>query len=229
MKRLNAALILGLFISPFCFAQIQTGNASYNPSKAGFTISHSSLSFNTRVLVTNLRNNRSVEAVVNGRIPIDSEHIADISGAAGDSLEMNKSGATLVKLEVLAPRETEVPAGTGPAPLRSGSPQPPGPPPSSGPQQPPAPSTITQVLPLQTVTEYVPVPAPDPGPVRPCCNASLIWAIFLLLLLVIAILIVILILLLRRLPLWPWYYPLWLRRRYRRLKKQGRRLVPRRY
>jgi rare lipoprotein A (peptidoglycan hydrolase) len=109
MKRLNASLILGLFFSFFCFAQEpQTGNASYNSSRTGFFISHHTLSFNTHVRVTNLGNNRSVEAVVNGR-PSSSDRIADISRDAGDALEMAKTGMTPVKIEVLPPRQAAEP------------------------------------------------------------------------------------------------------------------------
>jgi rare lipoprotein A len=236
MKRLSLTLIFGLLIVSFCFAQIQTGNASYNASKTGFTISHSSLSFNTRVKVTNLRNNRSVEAVVNGRIPISADRIAEINRDAGDALEIDKKGMTLVQIEELPPRiaettpavsppiasapaETPVPAETPaavPVPVPVPVPQ----------QSAPTPSVITQtqVLPVQTVTDiqYVPVPAAAPG--GPCCNAVLIWVIFFLLLLVIAILVVILVVLHRRMPLWPWYYPLWIRRRRRYLKKTRKRL-----
>ncbi|MDR2304890.1 MAG: hypothetical protein LBE10_09930 [Treponema sp.] len=220
MKRLSAVLIFGFLIVSFCFAQIQTGNASYNSSKTGFTISHSSLSFNTRVKVTNLQNNRFVETVVNGRIPISPERVADISRDAGDALEIDKNGMTLVLLEVLPPHITESPA-ENPAPSQTIT----EPAPAPVPQQsaPPSIVTQTQILPLQTVTdiEYVSIPAP--APVQPCCNARLILAIFLLLILVIAILVVILVLLMRRLPPWPWHYPLWLRRRHRRDKTSGRR------
>ncbi|MDR2079106.1 MAG: hypothetical protein LBP74_05235, partial [Treponema sp.] len=172
MKRLSAALVFGFLTVSFCFAQIQTGNASYNSSKDGFTISHSSLSFNTRVKVTNLRNSRFVEAVVNGRIPISADRIADISREAGDALGIDKNGMTLVQIETL-PAGTE--ASPAPSPAQTAVPEP-----APVPQQ-SSPSVITQVLPLQTVTEYVQVPAAGP-----CCNAVLIWVIFLLLLLVIA-------------------------------------------
>ncbi|MDR2073315.1 MAG: hypothetical protein LBP60_07775 [Spirochaetaceae bacterium] len=209
MKRLSAAMLFGFLMGPFCFAQIQTGNASYNSSKAGFTISHSSLSFNTRVKVTNLRNNRFVEATVNGRIPISAERIADISRDAGDSLEIDKNGMSLVQLEVLPPRNA---GSTTQAPVQDT--------PSSGSQQSASQLILpqTQILPLQTVTEYVPAAA------QPCCNARLLWVLLLLLILVIAILVVILILLYRRIPLWPWYDPLWIRRRLRYLKRTERRL-----
>jgi hypothetical protein len=216
MKRLSAALVFGFLAVSFCAAQIQTGNASYNSSKAGFTISHSSLSFNTRVKVTNLQNNLFVEAVVNGRIPINADRIADINRDAGDALAIDRNGMTRVQIEVLPPHPAEsVPAET---PAQTNVPAP-------APQ--PAPPTVvtqTQVLPLQTVTDIQYVPVPAAAPVQPCCNARLILAILLLLILVIAMLVVILILLHRRLPLWPWYYPLWIRRRRRYLKKAGRHL-----
>jgi hypothetical protein len=210
MKRLNAVLIFGLLIVSFCFAQIQPGDASYNEMKAGFTINHASLSFNTRVKVTNLRNNRSVEAVVNGRIPIVAGWIADVSRDVGDALEMDKTGMTLVQLEVLPGRGVETAR-----PENSGDTAP-----DSVPQQ--AAPSITQILPLQTIPDlqYVPVPT---APTQPCCNALLLWVIFFLLLLVIAILVVFLILMRHRLPLWPWYYPLWIRRRRQYLKKTRKR------
>ncbi|MDR0655073.1 MAG: hypothetical protein LBG22_02065 [Treponema sp.] len=224
MKRLSAVLVFGFLLVSLCFAQIQTGNASYNSSKTGFTISHPSLSFNTRVKVTNLKNNRFVETVVNGRIPIDAERIADISRDAGDALEIDKNGMTLVLLEVLPPHITESPAEDStqtPAVVE------PAPTPTPVPQQSAPPSVLTQILPLQTVTDIQYVPVTAAAPVQPCCNARLILAIFLLLLLVIALLVAILVLLLRRLPPWPWHYPLWLRRRYRHAKKTktGKRLL----
>ena len=97
MKRLGPTLVFFLVFPVFVFTQTQTGNASYNPGKEGFTISHSSLSFNTRVKVTNLQNNRFEEAVVNARIPISADRIADISRELGNALEMPRNGLTLVE------------------------------------------------------------------------------------------------------------------------------------
>jgi hypothetical protein len=221
MKRLSASLILGFSILSFCFAQ-QTGKASYNPSKKGFHISHSSLSFNTHVRVTNLLNSRSVEAVVNGRIPIDSERIADISQEAGDALEMNKSGMTLVLIETLPPRVNPASPPVEAPPVRDTAPEPVPPPPVQA-QAAPAPVQQAQtppppqILPVQTITDiqYVPVQA------APSCAPSLLLVILVLLFLVIILLVVILLLLLRRLPFWPWY-PLWLRRYHRYAKKRGK-------
>jgi hypothetical protein len=104
MKRLSIFFALGLFVSFCCFSQVQTGNASYNATKKGFTISHSSLSWDTYVRITNLQNNKSVEASVNGRINSSPERIADISGDAGDVLGMKKDETTLIKIEILGNR-----------------------------------------------------------------------------------------------------------------------------
>ncbi|MDR2629668.1 MAG: septal ring lytic transglycosylase RlpA family protein [Spirochaetaceae bacterium] len=102
MKRFLLILVLGLFFSLLCSAQTQTGNATYNASKTGFFISHPSLSFNTKVRVTNLSNNRSVEATVNGRIPIRPAWIAAISRDVGDAIGMARTGMTRVRIEELA-------------------------------------------------------------------------------------------------------------------------------
>jgi rare lipoprotein A len=237
MKRLGAALFLGFLVSSFCPAQTQTGNASFNPSKTGFAISHSSLSFNTRVRVTNLRNGRSVEAVVNGRIPITSERIADISREAGAALGMEPSGLTLVEIEVISIHAGET-AAAAPVPAAP-EPQPPAPPQvqPSPPAQGQASSSSAsreqtssvsqapaQILPIQTVTDiqYVPVP----GPAQSNCCTPLLWVVLLLLLLVVIFLTVILVLILRRLFLWPWHYPVWYRRHLLYAKRRRRETAP---
>jgi hypothetical protein len=250
MKRLSAALILGFLGLSFCFAQIQTGNASYNTSKQGLTISHSSLSFNTRVRVTNLRNNRWVETSVDGRIPIDSSRVADISRDAGDALGMDKTGMTLVELAVLPfhPDESQSGAtgsaspepGQTPAAAQTPETAPPvpqqqaaGTPPAAAqtpetappvPQQQaagtPPAAGAAQVLPVQTRTDVQYLPVPAAGY---CCGGPLLLVILLLLILIIAILVVILVRLRRFFP-WFWYYPLWLRRRRAKRFKRRRRL-----
>jgi hypothetical protein len=235
MKRLSMALVLGFLISAFCFAQTQTGNASYNLSKGGLTISHPSLSFNTHVRVTNLRNSRSIEAVVNGRIPISDDRIADISRDAGDTLGMDKTGMTLIEIEILPGRgNPAAPVSVAPVPAdpvppapaaQTPAPQPKPQPPKAEPAAPPpaslgqaAPPPPAPAPPVQTITDvqYIPVPAPA----YPCCSTPLLIAVLVLLILVLAILVFILILLARRFPLWPWHYPFWLRRRYRYAKSK---------
>jgi hypothetical protein len=232
MKRLSAALALFLFLPLFSFAQSQTGNASYNPSKSGSTISHSSLSFNTRVKVTNLRNNRSVEAVVDGRINPNPERIADISRDAGDALGMARNGMTLVEIEVLHPvASAPAPAPSGPVP----EPQParPDPAPEPAPARPqeqareqPA-QVVVQVQepPPRTVTEFQYVPVPTPYPERPCCLPLLLAVLILFVLLAILL---ILVLFIRRFPCWwphsVWFFrhSVWFRRHYRYAKKRRR-------
>jgi hypothetical protein len=217
--------MFGLLIVFLCPAQTQRGNASYDTSKAGFTISHSSLSFNTHVRVTNLVNNRSVNAIVNGRIPISPDRIADISWEAGDALGMSRTGMTLVEI-------AEIPAGNAQSAAPPAASPPPAPPPvvavaPAPPQtaapaatQAPAAPPVTQVLPIQTVTDvqYIPVP----GAAQSNCCSPLLWVILLLLVLIVLLLTIILILILRRLLLWPWHYKVWYRRHLLYARKHRR-------
>ncbi|MDR1909692.1 MAG: hypothetical protein LBQ35_07245 [Spirochaetaceae bacterium] len=235
MKRTGAVLVLGLFVSVFCFAQTQTGYASYNESKTGLTISHSSLSFNTRVRVTNLRNNRSVEAVVNGRIPITTEKIAEISREAGDALEMARNGMTQVRIEVLhvtAPETAAVPVQPAePAPpvqetqtQAAAQPAAQRPVPESAaretartdaaPPQTAAPPPASSSERVVTEVQYVPLAATYPAvPDQPRLGGPfylvILIVILILLLLVIALLVVVLVLLLRGPSVWPllWGWP----------------------
>jgi hypothetical protein len=218
MKYVYAALVFVFFAAPAGFAQIQPGNASYNAEKTGLTISHPSLSFNTHVRVTNLRNNRSVEAIVTGRIPPDSERIADISRDAGDLLGMSKTALTPVQIEIIPSRgsaaEPDQPQSAAGAPPPSPSPPRPAqaaartePPPPAQDQAAAAPAQIPPVQPITTV-QYVPVP----GPGGTCCNTPLMVVVLILLIVAIILLLLILILLLRRLLLWPWRYKVWYRR-----------------
>jgi hypothetical protein len=228
MKRLSAALALGLFFSVFCFAQTQTGDASYNASKTGFFISHSSLSFNTRVRVTNLNNSRSVEATVNGRIPITAERIADVSRDAGDALGMPSTGMTPVVIEILPFRQSaaepvpETPAQASPVNSTGSAPEPAPRQPAAQPAAPvpTSPATVTQPLMVQTITEPQYIPVPTAYPAAPCFNTPLIIVVICLLLFAVALLVIILIVLLRRYPPWPWYYPVWFRRHYWYAKKR---------
>jgi hypothetical protein len=64
------------------------------------------MAWDSYVRITNLQNNKSVEATVRGRISVadDRDRIVDISRDAGDALEMRKTGTTLVKIEMLGNR-----------------------------------------------------------------------------------------------------------------------------
>jgi hypothetical protein len=223
MKRLSAALIFGLFFSVLCFSQTQTGNASYNGSKSGITISHPSLSFNTRVRVTNLGNNLSVEATVNGRIPISSDRIADISREAGDALEMAKTGMTQVQIDVLPfahASSGSVPVEEDPIPAATEPRQQPLP--AAAPAQPQAVAPVQEpVSPAAAVTEiqYIEVPVAYP---QSCCNKYLMLALLFLLLVIIVLLVVIVVRRPRSIlfPVGPWRFPPWYRRYLQYVKKR---------
>lgn len=96
-------------------AQVQTGKASFysdafegRPTANGekyhagkLTAAHKSLPFGTKVKVTNLGNNESVEVTVNDRGPFVESRIIDLSRAAAERLKFIQQGTAEVKLEVV--------------------------------------------------------------------------------------------------------------------------------
>ncbi|MDR2444700.1 MAG: hypothetical protein LBD44_02015 [Spirochaetaceae bacterium] len=214
MKSFIAALTIGLFLPFFCFGQSQTGNASYNPSKSGDHISHASLSFGTRVRVTNLRNNMAVIATVNGRIPPSDPRIADVSKDVGDAIRMATSGYTELRIEQLPP---EQPAS---APAVVQSPNPVQPPPPAQSANPPPVENIQIISPPPVQYVLPERPAQPVQVVQDCAGSPLCVAILVLLVVAVLLLAVILTLILRyhHLPPWAWFYPTWVRRRMRHSK-----------
>jgi len=67
------------------------------------TMAHRSLPFGTRVRVTNVENQRSVEVVVNDRGPAVRGRIADLSLAAARRLGMVADGVVDAVLEIVVP------------------------------------------------------------------------------------------------------------------------------
>jgi rare lipoprotein A len=65
------------------------------------TMAHRTLPFGTRVRVTNLENQRSVEVVVNDRGPFVAGRIADLSEAAARHLGMIADGVVEALLDIL--------------------------------------------------------------------------------------------------------------------------------
>jgi rare lipoprotein A len=65
------------------------------------TMAHRTLPFGTRVRVTNLENQRSVEVVVNDRGPFVSGRIADLSEAAARRIGMVTDGVVEALLDIL--------------------------------------------------------------------------------------------------------------------------------
>ena len=104
-----------LFIVTSSLAQVQTGKASFYADKfegsmtsSGekyrhnkFTGAHKSLPFGTKVRITNLGNNETVEVVINDRGPYVDDRIIDLSRAAAEKLGFVNQGLAEVKLEVI--------------------------------------------------------------------------------------------------------------------------------
>jgi peptidoglycan lytic transglycosylase len=90
-------------------AQAESGRAAYygggrtaSGERSGpneLTAAHRTLPFGTRVLVTNLRNGRSVTVRINDRGPYGRGRIIDVSVAAARELRMMKSGTVMVRLD----------------------------------------------------------------------------------------------------------------------------------
>jgi rare lipoprotein A len=70
-------------------------------NRNGFTAMHRSLPFGTRVRVTNLSNNRSIEVRVNDRGDPANRRLLDLSRRAAKELGFIKAGLAQVKLEVI--------------------------------------------------------------------------------------------------------------------------------
>ena len=116
MKNLYLSFLLSISMIP-SFAQIQTGKASFYADKfeGVFTASgekykhnkltgaHKTLPFGTRVRVTNVENNQSVEVVINDRGPYVEDRIIDLSREAAEQLGFINKGLADVKLEVVDP------------------------------------------------------------------------------------------------------------------------------
>jgi rare lipoprotein A len=71
--------------------------------KDAMTAAHRSLPFGTKVKVTYLKTEQSVEVVINDRGPHVKGRIIDLSGAAAKALGLVEDGHGKVILEVVAP------------------------------------------------------------------------------------------------------------------------------
>jgi rare lipoprotein A len=99
----------------FTFAQVQTGKASFyadkfegTPTASGekykhtkLTAAHKTLPFGTKVKITNLANNESVEVIINDRGPYVEGRIVDVSKSAAEKLGFVNQGLAEVRLEVI--------------------------------------------------------------------------------------------------------------------------------
>jgi rare lipoprotein A len=66
------------------------------------TAAHRSLPFGSKVLVTNLRNDRSVVVRINDRGPYAKKRIIDLSKKAAEQLDMLRAGVVPVRVQQLA-------------------------------------------------------------------------------------------------------------------------------
>jgi rare lipoprotein A len=95
--------------------RIQTGIASYyadqyhgRPTASGeifdmhkLSAAHRTLPLGTRVRVTNLRNKKTIELIINDRGPFIKGRILDVSYRAAQELDFVAEGTTPVRIEVL--------------------------------------------------------------------------------------------------------------------------------
>ena len=82
------------------FAGSRTANGErFDPD--AMTAAHRTLSFGSRVAVTNLANGQEVIVRINDRGPWGKGRIIDISHAAAREIGMHRSGTARVKLELL--------------------------------------------------------------------------------------------------------------------------------
>jgi rare lipoprotein A (peptidoglycan hydrolase) len=73
------------------------------------TAAHRTLSFGSRVRVTNLNNNRVIVVRVNDRGPYYDERVIDLSRAAARALDMEHDGLAWVRIELLSDTANEAP------------------------------------------------------------------------------------------------------------------------
>jgi len=113
MRHFLAALCACVFLTAgVAHAKTTTGWASYYKSgkltangesfnPMGMTAAHRTLPFGTKVLVTNLRNGRSVVVRINDRGPFIKGRVIDLSLGAARVVGLQRSGVGKVKFEVL--------------------------------------------------------------------------------------------------------------------------------
>jgi rare lipoprotein A len=110
LRRLHAAVLTAVAVLTVPdVAQAESGPAAYyrggrtaSGERSGpneLTAAHRTLPFGTRVVVTNLRNGRSVTVRINDRGPYGRGRIIDVSLAAARELGMVRSGTARVRVD----------------------------------------------------------------------------------------------------------------------------------
>ncbi len=129
MKKI-VLLFFAICTTGFVLAQTQTGKASFyadkfegSPTASGekykhskLTAAHKTLPFGTKVRVTNLANNETVDVVINDRGPYVDGRVIDLSKSAAEKLGFVNQGLAEVKIEVIDAGDGKGnPKGEGPA------------------------------------------------------------------------------------------------------------------
>ena len=83
----------------FHHGKITASGQKYN--MYGYTCAHKKLKLGTKLLVTNLSNNKSVVVIVNDRGPYIKGRILDLSYSAFKAISSTNKGVISVKYEVL--------------------------------------------------------------------------------------------------------------------------------
>lgn len=113
--RKTAFSIVFILLASVAFAQTQTGKASFyadkfegRPTASGekykhskLTAAHKTLPFGTKVRVTNVANNQTVDVVINDRGPYVDGRVIDLSKSAAEKLGFVNLGLAEVKIEVI--------------------------------------------------------------------------------------------------------------------------------
>jgi len=114
--------IVTTLLATHLHAQVQTGKASFYADKFEGTITssgekyrhnkltaaHKTLPFGTKVRVTNLSNDKTVDVVINDRGPYVEGRIIDLSRSAAEALGFENYGLADVKIEVTDPGDGKV-------------------------------------------------------------------------------------------------------------------------
>ena len=110
MIRSNLLFALALSFIPICSAHAESGLAAFygggrtasgeDTGPAALTAAHRTLPFGTKVLVTNVRNGKTVVVRIVDRGPYGRGRIIDVSRAAARELDMIESGTAMVRVEL---------------------------------------------------------------------------------------------------------------------------------
>ena len=85
------------YYSDILHGRVTASGDIYN--RDSLTAAHKDLPLGTKVLVTNLQNQKSIWVTINDRGPYIKERIIDLSKRAADSLDMIRPGIAPVKIE----------------------------------------------------------------------------------------------------------------------------------